>query len=123
MGAVPRIKSSYDHEPQNMSVLPASTLFFDGFTQNDSATRRKTVNWRWLIRIYIPIRTSDIKQPQEEIRNLVQDSIKQLRSDPSLGGTCLYHNVSSGEVSALLEQSNPLLLLELTLEATTGEEF
>ncbi len=117
------IKQAFDHEPDKISNLPAATLFFDGFSQSDRASRRKTVNWRWIIRIYVPLRTSDIKKPQTDLRNLVQNTIQNLRTDPSLGGSCLYHTISSGEISALLDQNNPLLLAELTLEATTEEDF
>ncbi|WP_141434385.1 hypothetical protein [Bacillus sp. 03113] len=115
------IKQAYDYEPQNMSQLPAATLYFDGFSQSEKTTRRSSINWQWTVRIYVPINTSDIKVPQQEIRNLIYDSIKQLRSDLSLGGTCLFNTVSSGEVFAMLEQTNPLMVAELTLVATTED--
>lgn len=118
---VPNIKEAYDYEPQSMN-LPAATVFFDRFEQSDQTTMRKSVDWSWIIRIYIPIRTSDIKKPQIEVRSFIETTIKQFRSDLELGGTCLYHNIASGEVIALLEQANPMLVAELFLTATT-EEF
>lgn len=123
LGAVPGILESFDHEPQSMNQLPAATLYWDGFSQNDQASRRKSVNWVWIIRIYVPIRTSNVKKPQDDIRNFVKNAIKQLRADPSLGSSCLYHKVNNGDVFALLDQNNPLLVAELTLEATTNEDF
>lgn len=117
---VPNIKEAYDYEPQNMN-LPAGTVFFDRFEQSDQTTMRKSVDWSWIIRIYIPIRTSDIKVPQITVRSFIENTIKQFRSDLDLGGTCLYHTITSGEVIALLEQTNPMLVVELFLSATTEE--
>lgn len=115
------IKEAFDYEPQNMNQLPAATLFFDGFVQTDDTTRRNSVNWQWAIRIYIPIRVSDIKVPQIELRTLINNTIKQFRTDIGLGGSCLWHTINSGDVYALLEQANPMLVAELSLVATTEE--
>ncbi len=119
--SVAGIKEAYDYEPQGMSQLPAATLFFDSFNQSEATTRRASANWQWTIRLYIPLNTSDVKAPQLQIRNLIMDTIKQLRNDISLGGSCMYHTVNSGDVFALLEQNNPMMVAELTLLATTEE--
>lgn len=121
LSLVDGIKEAFDYEPQNMTNLPAATLFFNGFSQAEQTTRRKTVNWQWVIRIYVPIRVSDIKVPQLDVRSLVENTIKQLRIDLSLGGTCLYNEVNAGEVFALLDQNNPMLIAELELNAITEE--
>jgi hypothetical protein len=117
------VKSAFDHEPQTLNQLPAATLYFDGFSQVDYATRRKSVNWRWVVRMYLPLSSSDVARPQMDIRNIVENTIKQLRTDPSLGGSCLYHTISDGDVSVLLEQANPMMVAELSLTATTEEDF
>lgn len=119
--AVPGIKEAFDYEPQNMSILPAATLFFDGFAQTDQTTKRNSVGWQWAIRLYVPIRISDIKVPQLELRTLMNDTLKQFRMNLNLGGSCLWHTISSGEVFALLEQNNPMLVAEINLVATTEE--
>jgi hypothetical protein len=119
----PGIREAFDYEPQTMTNLPAATLFFDGFSQTDKASRRQEVGWRWIIRIYVGVRTSNIKQPQEDIRSLVTDSIKQFRSNPDLNGSCLYHTVSSGDIVTVTDQNTAYLLAELTLIATTNEGF
>lgn len=121
LSQVPGIKTAYDHEPQAISNLPAATLYFDSFTQSEATTRRSSVNWQWTIRLYIPLNTSDVKDPQLKIREFIMNTIKQLRTDLSLGGSCLYHTVSNGDVFALLEQTNPMLVAELSLVATTEE--
>jgi hypothetical protein len=119
---VTELKEVFDHEPQKLTQLPAATLFFDGFSQTDGSTRSNEVGWRWVIRIYVPINTSDVKKPQDDIMNLIQKVIKQLRENISLGGSCLYHTVSSGEIFVLLEQK-PQMVAELQLVATTQEYF
>lgn len=119
---VPGIKVAYDHEPQKLTTFPAATVFFDGFEQTEGTTRRSTVNLRWTIRLYIALNTSDVKTPQFSIREFIVKTIKQFRTDLSLGGSCLYHTISSGDVFVNLEQNNPMLVAELTLTATT-EEF
>lgn len=123
LSLVPGIKEAFDYEPQSMSQLPAATLFFDSFTQSDGTTRRKEVDWLWTVRLYIPLNTSDIKIPQLQLRTLIQNTMQQLREDLDLGGTCLYHNVTNGEAFALLEQNNPMMVAELTLTATTEEDY
>jgi hypothetical protein len=121
LGQVSGINKAYDYEGQGMTNFPLTTLYWDGFSQSDDTTMRKQVNWRWIIRLYISIRLSDISVPQKEIRTLTQAAIQELRTDPSLGGTCLWHTISNGEVFAVLDQNNPLMVAELTLEATTEE--
>lgn len=118
---VPGIKAAYDHEPQIMNQLPAATLYFDSFTQNEATTSRAQASWEWTIRLYIPFNSSDVKTPQMQVRNFVMSTIKQLRTDLNLGGACLYHTVSNGDIFALLEQANPMMIAELTLVATTQD--
>jgi hypothetical protein len=117
---VPGIKEAFDHEPQSISQFPAATVYFDGFGQTEQTTRSNSINWNWIIRVYISLNTSDIKQPQMEIRELIKNTINQFRSDITLGNSCLFHTLGNGEVSALLEQNNPLMIAELTLTATTN---
>lgn len=123
VAAVEGIAVAYDHEPQSMTQLPAATLYFDGFSQSDSATRRKSVNWRWVIRLYIPLNSSDVKKPQMDIRNLLINTIKQLRTDPTLGSSCLYHTVSDGDVFVNLDQTTAMMVAEISLLAMTEEDF
>lgn len=115
------VNGAYDYEPQNISILPAATLFFDRFEKSDRTTSRESYDWFWTIRIYIPMKTSDIKAPQVLTRTFTTRVMKEFRGNFDLGGTCLYNSISSGEVLVLLEQNNPMLILELTLSATTEE--
>lgn len=118
---VPLLKKVYDHEPMNIEVLPAATLFFDGFGQDDQATRSKSARWNWIIRIYVSLQ--DAKKAQEDIKALLLESLKQLRQNPHLGGSCLYHAVATGEVFVNMSQNNPQLMAELRLEAMTNEPY
>lgn len=74
--------------------LPAATIFFDGFGQEDNASRRKTVRWRLVVRLYVSLR--DAEKAQNEIKTLILRSINKLRQNPTLGESCLYHTISSG---------------------------
>lgn len=123
LAGVPGIMEAFDHEPQSLNNLPAATLYFDGFSQSEKTTRRATVNWQWTIRLYIPLNTSDVKEPQLIIRDFIKNTINQLRMDISLGGTCFFHTISNGEVFVFTEQNNPMYIAELTLAATTEEDM
>jgi adenylylsulfate kinase-like enzyme len=111
----------YDHEPSKMPQLPAATIFFDGFSQDDNSSRNKRSNWRWTIRIYVSLR--DAETAQRDIKSLLLEARKNLANDPILGGTCLYQQVTNGEIYVFMDQQNPHLMAELTLVATTNEPY
>lgn len=121
LSRVPGIEQAYDHEPQTMTALPSATLYFDGFNLVEETGGKDSVNWQWTIRIYVPLNTSDVQDPQLKLRNLIMDTIRELRKDLSLGNSCYYHTISNGDVYALIEQTYPMMVAELTLSATTGE--
>lgn len=115
------LKAIYDHEPKNMPSLPAATLFFDGFEQDEASIRSKRVNWRWVVRVYV--RLYDADQAQSDIKNLIQSVRKELAKDPRLGASCDFHAITRGEVFASLDQNNVHMMAELTLTATTTENY
>lgn len=112
---IPDLKKVYDHEPKNLGMLPAATLYFDGFGQGDATSRRKEITWRWMVRIYIPLQ--DEVKAQRMIKSLVQKSIQQLAENPELGGTVIDNNLTNGEIYVAMDQSNPHMIAEMTLEA------
>ncbi|KXG42875.1 hypothetical protein [Tepidibacillus decaturensis] len=118
---VAAFKKVYDQEPKNLVQLPATSLFFDGFKQRDESTRRKYVDWRWILRIYVQL--NDAEKAQTELKQLILDSLDKLRQNPSLNSTCLYHTITNGEIFVLTDQNNPQLMAELHLEATTQENY
>jgi hypothetical protein len=118
---VTELKQSFPYEPTKLPVLPAITMFFDGFRQEDSSSRRKRVNWRWVLRVYVTLR--DAEKAQRDIKSLMVAVRKELAKDPTLAGSCLYHNILSGDVYVDLDQNNPHLMAEMTLEATTDEGY
>jgi hypothetical protein len=120
LSEVPGIASAFDHEPQNMNQLPAATTYFSGFGGSDLTTGRKSYGWRWIIRIYIPMRTSDIRIPQLDIRKITVNVLNTFSKNPSIKNTCLYHTISEGEVYTLLDQTNSMMVAELDLTATTS---
>jgi hypothetical protein len=123
LGTVPGIASAFDHEPQNIDALPAVTLYFDNFSQYEITTRRASVNWNWTVRIYIDLNTSDLASTQLTLRNLITDTLKALRANISLNGSCLFHTVANGDVFNILNVNRPMMVAELTLTATTEESY
>lgn len=120
LSTVPGIKQAFDYEPQSMTQFPAATIYFDGFNQEEETTRRNSVDWRWIVRLYVPIKVSDIRVPQTEIRTLVQETVNHMRKDVTINNSCLYHTISNGEIFAVVDQNNPVMIAELTLVTTTN---
>lgn len=118
---VTELQKVYDHEPKSLIALPAATLFFDGFGQQDQANRRKTVNWRWVVRLYVKL--GEAEKAQNDLKTLVINTLNRLRSNPTLGSSCLFHNVTNGEIHVMMDQNNPHLIAEMFLEATTHENY
>lgn len=123
LSGVNGIISAFDHEPQNISALPAVTLYFDSFNQNEATTRRVSVDWKWTVRIYIDLNTSDIQGSQTQLRDLITNTLIQLRANINLKGSCLYHTVANGDVFTILNVNKPMMVGELTLIATTEESM
>lgn len=121
LSGVPGILKVYDIEPQNLEILPAATLYFDGFDGSEETIGRISYDWRWTIRIYIPLPTSDVETPQKQLRTITTDTLIQLRANLQLNGSCLYSKATSGEIMTILNQTNPMMVSEINLTATTQE--
>jgi hypothetical protein len=123
LAAVPGMAAAYDHEPQELNPLPAATIYFDGFNERENTLGNIDYNWNWTIRIYIPINTTDIQAPQLLIRTITTDTLKTFRAPANiqLNGSCLYSNVTAGDIYNILNATNPLMVAELTLVAATRE--
>jgi hypothetical protein len=121
LSRITALKKVYDHEPKSMPQLPAATLFFDGFQQTDGASRRKSVSWRYTIRVYVKLH--DVVKAQADIKNLVVNARKELAKDPMLGDNCLFQTIQNGEIYLLDDKDNPHLMAEMTLIATTDENY
>ncbi|MGM0882600.1 MAG: hypothetical protein ACQEXQ_16355 [Bacillota bacterium] len=118
---VTELKKVYDHEPKNLGTLPAATLFFDGFSQEDTASRRKKVTYRWIVRIYVTLR--DEVKAQNDIKVLVNNSLDRLAANPQLGGTVKFHNVTNGEIFVAMDQNNPHMIAEMHLEVEVDRNY
>jgi hypothetical protein len=121
LAGVEGINAAFDYEPQDMPQLPATTLYFDGFTGEEQTMGSILYGWKWFIRLYIPINSTDISIPQTTLRTLVTNTLKTLRGNVSLNEQCLYNTVYTGDVSVIASQSNAMLMSELTLIAYTQE--
>lgn len=112
---VPEFKRVYNHEPKDLGATPAATMYFDGFGQTDGTSRRKNRTFRWIIRVYVPLQ--DQTKAQAEIKLIVQAVMDRLAANLDLDGTVTKHNLVSGEVYAAMDQSNPCMIAEMTMEA------
>lgn len=119
--SVEGINSAFDHEPQNINSLPAVTLYFDSFTQTEVTMSRFGVDWKWTVRIYTDLNTSDIQGSQLNLRTLLSNMLIQLRNNITLNGTCMYHTVDNGDIFTILNVNRPMMVAELTLTAYTEE--
>lgn len=121
LAGVSGVAAAFDYEPQELNQLPATTLYFDGFTGEEITMQRIRYTWRWTIRLYIPINTTDISSPQQSLRTLTTNILMALRANIQLNETALYSTVSAGNVSYIAGQTNTMLENEITLEVTTEE--
>lgn len=121
LAGVSGIAATFEYEPQNMPQLPAATLYFDGFTGQEETMGRIQYDWKWSIRLYVPLNTSDIKTPQLTTRTLVMGVLQALRANIQLNGSALLSSVNAGDISTILDVNNPLMITEFTLIATTQE--
>lgn len=121
LATITALKVRYTYEPSKLPQLPAQTMFFDGFESNDVASRRERVAWRWILRLYVPLR--DAEKAQIDMKSLMVNVRKELAKDRSLGGSCLFHRIRTGDVYVDLDQNNPHLMGEMVLEATTDENY
>ncbi|MFC4768740.1 hypothetical protein [Effusibacillus consociatus] len=115
------LKKTFGNEPKTITQLPAATLFLDGFEQEDNATRRKEVTWKWIVRLYVPLQ--DAEKAQTDIKTLLVSTLTAFRNNPTLGGTVLFQNVATGEIFAVTNQNNPLMMAEVSLHATVKEAY
>lgn len=121
LSGVNGVVSAFDHEPQDLNALPAVTLYFDSFTQTEVTMSRFGINWKWTVRVYTDINTSDIQASQINLRNLITNILIKLRNNITLNNTCLYHTIENGDVFTILNVSRPMICAELTLSAYTEE--
>jgi hypothetical protein len=123
LAGVPGILSAFDYEPQSIPQLPAATLYFDGFSENEETIGRLQYDWKWTIRVYIALSQSDVGPPQLQLRTLTQDVLTQFRTTDNLtlNNSCLYSSISNGDVYNILNATNPMMVIEFTLIATTQE--
>lgn len=123
LAGVAGVAIAYDHEPQNLQQLPAATIYFDGFTEKEETMGRLQYEWKWVIRMYIPISVTDVGPAQLQMRTITTDTLKAFRTSTglTLNGSCMFSSVASGDIYNVMNATNPLMVSELILLATTQE--
>jgi hypothetical protein len=121
LAGVSGITEAFDYEPQNLVNLPAATIYFDGFSEHEETLGRLEYDWKWIIRLYIPLSTVDVGPPQLKVRTITSDVLKAFRQNITINGQCLFSSMSNGDIYNLFNVTNPMMISELTLIATTQE--
>lgn len=120
LAAVTEFKKVYDHEPLEIFDLPAASIFYSGFHQEEmSMPNTQEVSENWIMRVYV--RLDDAKKAQDEMKKLIAKVRQAFRENRDLSGTCLYTTLTRGEVFAVLDKNNAQLIAELNLSAVTME--
>lgn len=120
LGNVTELKQVFDHEPFDITTLPAASIFYSGFNQADmSMPNRSEVNEQWILRIYVQLK--DAETAQDEIKAIVKKVREEFRKNRKLNSTVLYNQLQSGTVFAVLDRNNPQLVAELQLGAVVKE--
>lgn len=123
LAGVSGVEIAYDHEPQNLQTLPAATVYFDSFSEREETMSRLQYEWKWSIRIYIPISVSDVGPAQLQIRTITTAALLAFRTQAglTLNGSCMFSSISAGDIYNVIAVTNPMMVSELTLVATTQE--
>ena len=112
--AVPELKRRYNHDREELSDLPATTLFWRGFGVQDAVMpNTQDVPLRWALRLHVGLLQGE-EVAQEQIMDISEKVVDALYTNRDLGGTCLYHEVQSGETVVYLSK-DPKLIMEMTL--------
>lgn len=125
LSGVAGVAIAYDHEPQNLQQLPAATVYFDSFTEREETMGRLQYEWKWTIRIYVPISVSDVGPGQLQVRTITTAALLafRTRANLSLNGSCMFSSISAGDIYNVLSVSSPMMVAEFTLVATTQESL
>lgn len=114
------LKTKIAYEPKTIPELPAVTLFFDGFTQEQTETVAFTITYKWIMRLYVAL--NDAEKAQTELKSLVKQILSQLKLHMNFNDTVLFGMTPAGSAVAALDRSNPLLIMEFSLTATREED-
>ncbi len=116
---VTELRAVYDHEPLEVSDLPAASIFYAGFSCEDLTVKSQQTSENWVLRLYV--RLQDAELAQDEMKVLIPKVREAIRQNPSLNNTCLYNELKRGDVFAVVDANNPQLVAELHLSAITEE--
>jgi len=121
LDGINELQKNFDYEPKQLEKLPCTTLWFNGFVQEPAEERGFFVIWRWILRLYVDL--SDAETAQDEIKDLVPKILDAFAAKVQLNDTCLYSLATSGDAYAILDRTNPLMSVEINLEATELEQY
>ncbi len=121
LDTVTALKKNLSYEPKALGPLPMSTLWFNGFEQEGVEARSTETTYKWVIRLYIDL--SDGEKAQDLIKTLVPSVLSAFRTNLGLNDNCIYSIIEAGEIFAVLDRDNPMMMVEMDFSAKREEDF
>jgi hypothetical protein len=107
----------HKYEPKRFDILPAASIFFDGFEQRDLSIANNEATYRFMVRVAIQLQ--DEEDAQIELDDLVESVITTVAADRGLGTTGQFYNalVTTGDVLVIQNHNNAQMVAELSITA------
>ena len=117
LSTIEEFRAVHKYEPKSYKALPAASLFFEGFEQNDNSRATNELKHRFIVRI--AIRLQDAEEAQAEMDALIDKVVSTLALSRNLGkpGVCYNAMVVSADTGVVVQnQQNPQLVGELIVD-------
>jgi hypothetical protein len=120
LSTIPDFKSVHKYEPKMYKAMPAASVFFEGFEQNDNSRATNELKYRFIVRI--AIRLDKAEEDQAVLDALIDKVITTLAKTRDLGkpGICYNAMVVSADTGVVVaNQQIPQLVGELIIDVNT----
>lgn len=107
----------HKYEPKRFDILPAASIFFDGFEQRDHSIANNEATYRFMVRVSIQLQDEEVAQTA--LDGLVDKVISTVAKDRGLGTTGDFYNalVTTGDILIIQNQNNAQMVAELLITA------
>ena len=111
-----------DHEPRELEGVPAVTLFPIAAPDEDRETGpRSQVTWTWRVNLYCDLQQQGYKGGQDQLKALWPQTLRVVRSDPSLGIDGVWATLRDPGGEPELSHGERLIVKSLRLEVRRNE--
>lgn len=118
------IKAALDYDPEKLPPAPSATLSFIGLAEREVGTGLVEVEWRWVLRVRVPLKSgqgSDFRRAQRALGQLMPEIYRVLRADKTLGDTCIKAAILESNEEPDYDTESKRATKELFLVALTEE--